>query len=101
MRVEARTTGEKDATRLHNSLSTFLSLFRSVQESMETKGADPDVKKFFDSLDVEQEGHVVVLKADLQPGFVKKLVSAPPPVAAPPSTPSPAAESAKSPKPKP
>jgi hypothetical protein len=100
MQIEARTGDEKQAAKLHESLSTFLNLFRSVQESVGTAGADPDVKKFFDSLDVEQEGGSVLLKADLQPGFLKKLVTGPPASPAPP-TPVPPAGSAKPPKSKP
>jgi hypothetical protein len=101
MQVEARTGDEKQAAKLHESLSTFLSLFRSVQENMETQGADPDVKRFFDSLDVEQDGNSVVLKADLQPGFIKKMVSGPPASTPPATTAAPESDSVKSRKPKP
>jgi hypothetical protein len=87
MRVEAITGDDKQAEKLHESLSTFLNLFRSVQENMGTQGADQDVKKFFDSLDVEQDRNSVVLKADLQPGFLKKLVSEPAAPVAPAAVP--------------
>jgi hypothetical protein len=98
-RVEALTTGERNAEKLAESFTTFLNLFRSIEMSLETKGPDADVKAFFESLDVQQEGKSVVLKADLSPAFLKKLVADTPAAAVAPSGEVPASTSKSTKKP--
>ncbi len=82
-KTEAFTTSEADAKKLTDSVGNFLMLFHSIEVNTDPSGADKDVKVFFDSIKVEQNGTRAVLTADLPIGFVKKLVSEGPAVEAP------------------
>jgi len=82
-KAEAFTSSEADAKKLTDSASNFLTLFHSIEVSADPSGADKDVKTFFDSIKVEQNGTRSVLQADLPLGFIKKLVSEAPETAAP------------------
>lgn len=74
-KTEAFTTSDADAKKLTDSVSNFLMLFHSVEQNTDPSGSDKDVKLFFDSIKVEQNGTRAVLTADLPIGFVKKLMS--------------------------
>ena len=94
LKAQALTASEEDARKVADTLGTLLGLFRSLQTDIGTQGPDADVKNFFDSLQVTQEGSRTVLTADVPIGFVKKLArDAPaalkqqPPEAAPAPTP--------------
>jgi len=73
LKAQALTASEEDARKVADTLGTLLSLFRSLQTNIETQGPDADVKNFFDSLQVTQEGSRAVLTANIPIGFVKKL----------------------------
>lgn len=90
LKAQALTPTEDDARKLADMLGTFLSLFRSVQSDVGTKGTDADVKNFFDSLQVTQEGNRTVITADIPVGLVKKIAQkAPAAIAEKPAEPEP------------
>jgi hypothetical protein len=78
IKAEAFTTGNDAAQRITEQLGAFLALFRSLESNMQAAGPDKDVKAFFDSLKVEQEGSRAMLTAEVPPGFIKKALSEPP-----------------------
>jgi hypothetical protein len=78
IKAEAFTTGEDAARRITEQLGAFLALFRTLESSTQPSGPDKDVKAFFDSLKVEQEGSRATLTATVPPGFIKKALSEPP-----------------------
>jgi hypothetical protein len=80
VKVEAFTATKKSAEKLNESAQTFLTLFRAIETSVETRGPDADVKKFFESVKLEQEEKRVTLTAEISPGFVKKIFNEPAPV---------------------
>jgi hypothetical protein len=82
-KTEAFTTSDADAKKLADSVSNFLNLFHSIENNTDPSGSDKDVKLFFDSIKVEQNGTRAILTADLPIGFVKKIVSEGPGVEAP------------------
>lgn len=99
LRAEAFTGSEDAARRITDQMGTFLALFHSAASVTAPQGTDADVKGFFDSLKVQQEGERAVLVATASPGFIRKLVSnpgefaPPPPAAVPPQQqPAPKAE---------
>jgi hypothetical protein len=75
LRAETDTTREDSAKKLANEIATYLTLFRAVQVSVGTGGADPDAKKFFDSIHVQRDGSKVVLTAEVPFGFLRKMAS--------------------------
>ena len=77
LKVQALTTSEDAARRITDQLSAFLAVFRTLE--LNAGGPDPDVKGFFDSLKVQQDGARAELTADLPQGFLKKLLTEPPP----------------------
>jgi hypothetical protein len=85
LRLEAITPNERDALQLLDIVKTFLALVRSAESSVAQGGTDADVKSFFDSLKVEQQGSRVALTATVPQGFVRKALTPPPspPAAAP------------------
>ena len=72
-KAEAFTTSDADAKKLTDSATNFLTLFHSIEQNTDPSGADKDVKLFFGSIKVEQNGTRSVLTADLPIGFVKKM----------------------------
>jgi hypothetical protein len=76
LRAEAISSSEDDAQNLSEKVSTFVNLFHAAENSVATKGTDPDVKAFFDSLQVERHGDRSVLTAAIPPGFLRKVVGA-------------------------
>ena len=86
LRVQAITPSEDAATKLRENLDTFLTFFRSLQQSTPTGGTDQDVKDFFDSLKVEQKDARVTVSAELTRGFLQKIMTEPPAPVAPPET---------------
>ncbi len=98
-RAEALAPSEEDAQRITEQLGTFLSIFHIAGNTVSAQGTDPDVKAFFDSLKVQQEGKHAVLTATVTPGFIRKALTEPPAQLAPaapqqpPEKPAPAAGS--------
>lgn len=97
-KVKFVTANEDAATRVTDQLSAFLALFRTLETT--ASGNDPDVKAFFDSLQVERGGETVNVTAELPKGFLKKLLTEPPPTPLPPQE-QPAPEKSKPPAKKP
>jgi len=77
LRVRAITTSEDAARRITDQLSAFLALLRTLE--LNASGSDPDVKAFFDSIKVQLDGNKAELTADLPKGFLKKVLTEPPP----------------------
>jgi len=96
-KIDAFTPSDADAEHLTQTASTFLQLFRGVQTSAEPRGPDEDVKAFFDSLAVRQDGKESILTADIRPGFIKKILTQAPAAVAAPPEPSPAEAASKGP----
>ncbi|MGZ4789554.1 MAG: hypothetical protein ACXVZX_13630 [Terriglobales bacterium] len=89
LKVQAITTSEEAAQRVTDQLNAYLGIFRTLE--MNALGSDPDVKTFFESLKIQQDGNKVQLTADLPQGFLKKLLTEPPPEIQP-AAPAPAPE---------
>lgn len=79
-KAEAITNNDQAAERITEQVSAFLALFRSLETN--ASGSDPDVKTFFDSLRVQREGSTAEITAKLPKGFLKKILTEPPPVPA-------------------
>jgi hypothetical protein len=78
LRAEAFTASEQAAKQVADQMNVFLSLFHSAETSVHEQGPDPDVKHFFDSLKVSQDGTRTVLTATVPPGFIQKALAGPP-----------------------
>src|SRR5579872_506573 len=94
VRAQAFTANAEDARTLVDKVNVFLALSHSAEASVGVHGTDPDVKAFFDSLQVKQEGDGAVLSASVPYSFLHKMLAgsgseagepatAPPPGAAP------------------
>lgn len=90
LRVEAISGTEDDAQTLSDKVSTFLNLFHAAENSVAAGGSDPDVKAFFDSLQVERHGERAILTAAVPPGFLRKVVGTQPDGKATEAAPAPA-----------
>jgi hypothetical protein len=77
-RAEAFTGSKDDAQRLTEQLGAFLQLFHTAEGTAAMPGSDPDVKAFFDGLNVQQHEDRTVLTAAIPPGFLRKAVASPP-----------------------
>jgi hypothetical protein len=89
VRSEAFTASEDDAKQTAERINTFLTVFRSAQSAATEKGPDPDVKQFFDSLDLKQSGQRVLLTANAPISFIRKALMPPPAESVPPAEKSP------------
>ena len=74
VRAEAFPATEDEAQNLTDTISAYLNLFHAAENSVATRGGDPDVKAFFDSLRIERQGKRAILTAAVPPGFLKKVV---------------------------
>lgn len=86
LRAEAFTASPDDARAIADKANVFLALSHSAEISIGTHGTDPDVKAFFDSVQVKQASDQAILTATVPPGFIQKIV-APPPDLVTPGTP--------------
>jgi hypothetical protein len=77
LRAEAFPATEDEAQSLTDTVSAYLNLFHAAENSVATRGADPDVKAFFDSLHIERQGKRAVLTAAMPPAFLRKVVGEP------------------------
>ena len=77
LRAEAFPATEDEAQSLTDTVSAYLNLFHAAENSVSTRGADPDVKAFFDSLHIERQGNRAVLTAAMPPAFLRKVVGEP------------------------
>jgi hypothetical protein len=83
IRGEALTGNADDAHILADKLNSLLSMFHSAEASVGSSGSDADVKAFFDSLQVRQDGNRAELYAMLPTGIFHKLLGAQPQMASP------------------
>jgi len=77
LRAQVLTHGDAEARAFTERVNTYLTLFKSLDISLDSGGPDPDVKAAFDSLEVHQDGSEAVLTAKVPYAFFKKLVSEP------------------------
>lgn len=77
LRAEAWTASEEDARSIADKANVYLAMFHSAEMSVGAPGPDPDVKAFFDSLQVRQEDSRAVLSAILPGGIFHKLQDSP------------------------
>jgi hypothetical protein len=83
---------DSDARRVSDAITTFLWISRSAAQSLNPRGADPDVKAAFDSIEVGQNKNVAIVTATLSLRMLEKLVTeAQPESTAPVPSPSPEA----------
>jgi hypothetical protein len=73
LRAEALAGSADDARNIGEQLNVFLALFHGAETSVGARGNDPDVKAFFDSLQVRQEGERTILNATMPLGFLRKV----------------------------
>jgi hypothetical protein len=73
--AEAFTRSSTQARAITDKLTAFLALTSSAENSLGTRGTDADVKAFFDSLKVKQEGDRASVSANLPIAFVRKMLS--------------------------
>ncbi|MGA8621969.1 MAG: hypothetical protein WB660_26045 [Candidatus Sulfotelmatobacter sp.] len=90
LRAEAFTQNPDEARAIADKVAIFVALTHTAETSVGTHGTDSDVKAFFDSLKMRQEGNRAVMTAAMPLGFMRKMLSgsAPElsdPVAAPPA----------------
>jgi hypothetical protein len=90
LRAEAFTQNPDEARAIADKVTVFAALTHSAETSVGTHGTDADVKAFFDSLKVKQEGDRAVLTAVMPFGFLRKMLSGSTPEVSGPSDASPA-----------
>jgi hypothetical protein len=73
--AEIFASSEAAATNVAESLSTFLSLYRGVAQTIGAKGTDPDVKAAIDSIRIGHEGDRAIVNATIPPGFLQKAIA--------------------------
>jgi hypothetical protein len=75
LRAEAFTQNSDDARAIIDKMNVFVALTHSAETSVGSHGTDPDVKAFFDSLKVKQEGDGALVTASIPFGFLQKMLS--------------------------
>lgn len=78
LRAQVLTASDAEARSFTDRMAAFLTLFKSLDISMDGGGPDPDVKAAFQSIDIHQEKDEAVLTAKVPFGFFKKILSDPP-----------------------
>ncbi len=81
LKAEVFTAGPGQAKQIVDQANAFLTIFHGLEAGMNPSGADPDVKTFFSSLNVEQEKAKATLSATVPVGFLKKAFAEPLPQA--------------------
>ena len=94
--VAARTGTVEKARAIADKVNVFVALTRSAETSVGSHGTDADVKAFFDSLKIRDEGDRAVLTAVMPFGFLRKMLSGPAADLSEPSNSTPAQAPAKS-----
>ncbi len=59
-------------------MNTYLTLFKSLEISIDAGGSDKDVKAAFESLEIHQNKNEAILTAKVPYAFFKKVLSEPP-----------------------
>ncbi|HUO26276.1 MAG TPA: hypothetical protein VMU61_11450 [Candidatus Aquilonibacter sp.] len=97
LRAEAFTAKPDDARAIADKANVFLALSHSAENAVGTHGTDPDVKAFFDSVQVRQNDDRAVLTAVVSAGFIHKMMTPPSDLSLPESSPAQAPPSPKHP----
>jgi hypothetical protein len=87
LRAEAFAQTPDEARGITDRVNVFVALTHSAETSVGTHGTDADVKAFFDSLQIKQEGSRAVLTAAMPYRFLRKMLSGSPPELDAPSAP--------------
>jgi hypothetical protein len=74
LRADVIAPGEAEARRVTESANASLLMYRSVAQSLGSRGSDPDVKAAVDSVRVQQNGRVTTFTAELSNRFLKKIL---------------------------
>jgi hypothetical protein len=90
LRAEAFTGSSEEARAIIDKVNIFVALTHTGETAVGMHGTDPDVKSFFESIEVKQEGNRAVLNAALPFGFLRKMLAESGPELTDPSSPSPA-----------
>jgi len=77
LRAQVLTDGTAEAHSFTERVNTYLTLFKSLDISMDAGGPDPDVKAAFESLEIHQDKNEAVLTAKVPFAFFKKVLSEP------------------------
>jgi hypothetical protein len=73
--AQALTANDQEAQQITENLTGLLALFHSIEVNTQTRGADPDVKALFSSLNVKQQGNRAIITATVPISFLKKLAT--------------------------
>jgi len=90
LRAEAFTGNPEEARAIIDKVNVFVALTHTGETAVGLHGTDADVKSFFESIEVKQEGDRAVLNAGVPLGFLRKMLAESGPDGAEPSSPSPA-----------
>lgn len=75
LRAEAFTQSDEEARAVADKITVFLAFTHTAETSLGAHGTDADVKAFFDSLKVKQDGDRAVVSATVPLGFLHKILS--------------------------
>jgi len=78
LRADVLTQSDAEAQKFTQQVETYLTIFKSLEISMDAGGPDPDVKAAFDSLSVHQEKKEAILTAKVPYAFFRKVLSSSP-----------------------
>ena len=90
VRAEAFTANPEEARGVIDKVNVFVALTHTGENAVGLRGTDPDVKSFFESIEVRQEGNRAVLNAAMPLSFLRKMLAESEPALTEPSSPSPA-----------
>ena len=79
----------EEARAIIDKVNVFVALTHTGETAVGLHGTDADVKSFFESIEVKQEGDRAVLNAGVPLGFLRKMLAESGPDGAEPSSPSP------------
>jgi hypothetical protein len=74
-RAEAFTQNPEDARAILDKVNIYVALTHAAETSAGTRGTDNDVKSFFESIQVKQEGERTILNASMPYGFLRKMLA--------------------------
>lgn len=78
LRAEVIMQSDAEAQKFTQQVETYMTIFKSLEISMDSGGPDKDVKAAFDSLNVHQDKDEATLTAKVPYAFFKKVMSEPP-----------------------
>ena len=90
VRAEAFTANPEEARGVIDKVNVFVALTHTGENAVGLRGTDPDVKSFFESIEVKQEGNRAVLNAAMPLSFLRKMLAESEPGLTEPASSSPA-----------